>query len=128
MIGAFLITLTQLEKTGPTGRVFIPLEILKLNSTFETRNRSRFFSRHYHVRLWRVLFTSLSADEVQLNSKSAYIAKCVNILRLLPEKKQKKNQQELYKSLHYTTFFTLNKKKSDVEMSNFRFINFAHIL
>ena len=26
-IGAFLITLTQLEKTGSTGKVFIPLEI-----------------------------------------------------------------------------------------------------
>ena len=26
MIGAFLITLTQLEKTGSTGKVFIPLE------------------------------------------------------------------------------------------------------
>ena len=27
MIGAFLITLTQFEKTGSTGKVFIPLEI-----------------------------------------------------------------------------------------------------
>ena len=27
MIGAFLITLTQLDKTGSTGKVFIPLEI-----------------------------------------------------------------------------------------------------
>ena len=27
MNGAFLITLTQLEKTGSTGEVFIPLEI-----------------------------------------------------------------------------------------------------
>ena len=27
MIGAFLITLTQLEKTGSTLEVFIPLEI-----------------------------------------------------------------------------------------------------
>ena len=26
MIGAFLITLTQLEKTGSTGKVFIPLK------------------------------------------------------------------------------------------------------
>ena len=28
--------------------------------------------RHFQVRIWRVLFTSLSADEFQLNSKSAY--------------------------------------------------------
>ena len=42
MIGANLITLTQLEKTGSTGRVLIPLEISKSNSTFETRSRSRF--------------------------------------------------------------------------------------
>ena len=27
MIGAFLITVTQLRKTGSTGKVFIPLEI-----------------------------------------------------------------------------------------------------
>ena len=27
MIGAFLITLTQLEKPGSSGKVFIPLEI-----------------------------------------------------------------------------------------------------
>ena len=32
MIGAFLITLTQLKKTGSIGKVFIPLEIKKLNS------------------------------------------------------------------------------------------------
>ena len=44
MIGAFLITLTQLEKSGSIGKIFILLEILKLNSTFETRNRSRFFA------------------------------------------------------------------------------------
>ena len=29
------------------------------------------FLRHFHVRIWRVLFTSLSADEFQLNSKIA---------------------------------------------------------
>ena len=27
MIGAFFITINQLEKNGPTGKVFIPLEI-----------------------------------------------------------------------------------------------------
>ena len=73
----FLITITQIEKTGSTGIIFIPLEIENLNSTFETRNRSR-FQRHFHVRIWRVLFTSLSADEFQLNSKSAYIPKCIH--------------------------------------------------
>ena len=35
LIGAFLITLIQLEKTGSTGKVFIPLEILKINSKLE---------------------------------------------------------------------------------------------
>ena len=70
MIGAFLITLTQLEKTGSIGKVFIPLEIYILNSIFEIRNRSNFL-RHFHVRIWRVLLTSLSADEIQLISKSA---------------------------------------------------------
>ena len=30
---------------------------------------------------------SFSADEFQLNSNSAYIPKCINILRLFPEKK-----------------------------------------
>ena len=33
--GAFLTTFTQLEKTGSTGKVFIPLESKKINSTFE---------------------------------------------------------------------------------------------
>ena len=82
----FLMTLIQLEKTGSTGKVFVPLEILKLNSTFKTRNRSRFL-RYFHVRIWKLLFTSLSADEFQLNSESAYIPTCINILRLLTEKK-----------------------------------------
>ena len=43
MIGNFRITLAQLEKTISIKTVFIQLKILKLNSTFETRNRSRFF-------------------------------------------------------------------------------------
>ena len=69
-IGALLIALIQLEKIGPMGKVFIHV-----------------FSRHLHVRIWIVLFTSLSADEFQLNSKSAYISKCIDILRLFAEKK-----------------------------------------
>ena len=64
MTGTFLITLTQLEKTGSTVKAFITLEIYKLNFTVETRNRSRFL-RHFNVCIWRVLFTSLSADEIQ---------------------------------------------------------------
>ena len=45
MIDTFLImdqTEKTFEKTGSIGEVFIPLEIYKLNSTFETRNRSLF--------------------------------------------------------------------------------------
>ena len=76
MTGAFLITFAQLEKTGSTGKVFIPLEILKFNSTFETRNRSLFFAPFPHFYLG-VLFTSRSA-EFQLNSKNAYISKCIH--------------------------------------------------
>ena len=38
IIGAFLKRLAHLEKTVSIGKVFIPLEILKLNSTIETRN------------------------------------------------------------------------------------------
>ena len=37
MTSAFLMKLTQLEKIGSTDKVFIPLEIYKLNSTFETK-------------------------------------------------------------------------------------------
>ena len=42
IMDAFLKTLTQHEKIGSTGKVFIQLEILKLNSTFEHGNRSFF--------------------------------------------------------------------------------------
>ena len=45
MTVAFLITLTQLEKTGSTGRVLFRSKILKINSTFETRSFSRFFAQ-----------------------------------------------------------------------------------
>ena len=83
MISAFLIKLTQLEKTRSTGKVFIPLEIIKLNSTFQTKIVHEFL-RHFYLRcIWRVLFTQLSADEFQLNSESAYIPKsihkCINV-------------------------------------------------
>ena len=44
MIGVFLISLTLLQKTRSTGKAFIPLEILKLIFTFETRDRPRIFA------------------------------------------------------------------------------------
>ena len=44
MICASLISLTQHEKIGSKGKVFIPQETLKSNSTFEIRNRLRFFA------------------------------------------------------------------------------------
>ena len=54
-IGAFLITLTQIEKTGSTGKVFCAI------SKYECGNGAR------------LLLRALSEDEFQLNSKSAYI-------------------------------------------------------
>ena len=38
-----LPTLSQLEKNGSTSIVFVSLEILKSNSTFETKNQFTFF-------------------------------------------------------------------------------------
>ena len=38
---------------------------------------------------------SLSAFEFQLNSKSELYNKCLNIFKTFPEKKTKKNQQDL---------------------------------
>ena len=34
--------------------------------------------RQFHVCIWRVLFTLLSADEFQLNWKTVYIPKCIH--------------------------------------------------
>ena len=45
MIYTFVITLIQLEKSGSTGKVFFYAWNLKIKNTFETKNRSRFFSR-----------------------------------------------------------------------------------
>ena len=45
---------------------------------YRNRYRSRFFLGRFDVRICRVLFTSPSADEFQLNSKSAYISKCIH--------------------------------------------------
>ena len=88
MTDAFVVTLTQLEKTGSTGKVLNPMEILTLNCALKLEVVHE-ISHHLHVRIWRVLFTSLSADEFQLNSKSAYISKRITILRLFPEKSHK---------------------------------------
>ena len=76
MIGSFLIILTRLEKIGLAGKAF-SAENLQLNPTFETRNSSRFL-HHFRLSNWVVLFTSLSADEFELNSKSAYIPNCIH--------------------------------------------------
>ena len=67
---------------------------------------------HLDVRIWRVLFTSLSADENQLNSKSAYISKCINMYEctsvvmsiIKPYPGKTKNHQDLCKSLHYVQY------------------------
>ena len=65
-----MITGTQQEKTGSIGKIFIPVEIVNFNSF--RRNRLRFcapFPRS-QFEMHNLLFTSLSADEFQLNSKS----------------------------------------------------------
>ena len=62
-IGTFLITLNQLEKTGSIGKGFIPLEIKKLNSTFDTRNRSRFLAPFFHDRIWRSAYIPMCIDK-----------------------------------------------------------------
>ena len=57
MIDAFLIKIPQLEKTGSIGsisKVLIPLKIYKLKSLSKSQLFT-FFSRHFHVRIWRVL-------------------------------------------------------------------------
>ena len=65
--GTFLVKLTQFQKTELLGQVFIPLGNLKIK--FETRNRSRFLSRHFSFHNWRVQFTYRLANEPKLNSK-----------------------------------------------------------
>ena len=49
----------------------IPLGNLKIKFHFETRNR-RPFLRHFSFHNWRVHFAYLIANELELNSKSAY--------------------------------------------------------
>ena len=76
MIGAFLITLTQLKKTGSIGKVFIPLEIQKINFTFENTTRSRFFAsfpRSYLVSATYIILSRSKSFEL----KKAYILKCI---------------------------------------------------
>ena len=85
--GAFLITLIHLEKNGSTGKVY-SAENLKIKFHFRNKNCS-FFLRHFHVRICKVLFRSLSTD----------------VLRLFPEQKK---ISKTYKRV-FTTFVTLNK-------------------
>ena len=54
---------------------------------------------------------SLSADDFRLDSKSAYIPKCINISRLFPEKKISMTYIRLF-----TTFITLNKRSKKMFM------------
>ena len=44
MIDNFAITLTQFEKSGSMGKLFIPVEILKLIFSLETKVYTRFYS------------------------------------------------------------------------------------
>ena len=48
-----------------------------LSATFKTSKCSLTFVP-FHVRNWRLLFTPLSADELQMISKSAYITECIH--------------------------------------------------
>ena len=59
---------------------------------------------------------SLSADKFQLNSKNAYIPKCINILRLFPEKKNKKKISKTYIRV-FTTFITLKKPPNNEHLA-----------
>ena len=70
-----LITLTQLEKTRSTGKVFIPMEILKLNSTFETRNRSRFFAPFPRSYLDSAIYVTFSKIiSIELKNSNIYLS------------------------------------------------------
>ena len=42
MMDTFLLKLTQIEKTGSVGKIFISLGNLIINSIFEIRSRSRY--------------------------------------------------------------------------------------
>ena len=50
---------------------FSSAEKSKKKKPFSKLELVHVFSHHFHVRIWRVLFTSLSADEFQMSSKSA---------------------------------------------------------
>ena len=71
-IRTFLILLTQVEKTGSISKTFILLETLKLNSTFETRNRSRFskivIGEHYLCNFQQINFNWTQKLYINLNS------------------------------------------------------------
>ena len=80
MTGAFLITLTQFEKTGSTGKVLFRWKPKKLNSTFETKNRSRTFAPFARSYLEKAIYFIFS------RCNSIELKKYINILRFFPEK------------------------------------------
>ena len=92
---------TQLEKTGSIGKVFIRLEILTLNSTFETSKRSRFFcviSTFVFVECYLRQFQQTNFTGTQ--KVHIYLGAFINASICMQKKKTRK-QQDLYKSLQY---------------------------
>ena len=72
MAGSSLKTLTQFKKNWIKRLIFhfagksdVYIQLLKQEIV-------QVFSCHFHVQIWRVLITSLSADDFQLNSKCIY--------------------------------------------------------
>ena len=61
-----------LKKTGFLEKLFILLG--NLNSTFKAINRSLFLKR-FSLNNWRVHFAFLIANELELNSKRAYLSR-----------------------------------------------------
>ena len=77
-----------------------------MNSTFETRNRSRFFAPFPRLYLEEAIYVTFS-NEFQLNSKSALYLSASIFQDFFLRKKNKKNMQDLYKSSLYFTFITV---------------------
>ena len=57
MVVNFFMKLTQFEKIGPIGKIFIALENLKIQIQFRDWKSLKFFSRHLDVRIGRWQFT-----------------------------------------------------------------------
>ena len=117
MLDNFLLKLTQFEKAGSIGKTLfeILLRNLKINSIFEFKCQSHF--------PWLFNFCSTIVElpfftqrnELNLEKHTKQTAKIKidreQILRLFPEKKTNKNQQDLYKSLHYSLSAIIFKRK-----------------